>query len=226
MIYDGARIAEPDARFFDPRHWAEQGALTGSATGRGSTHFFRLDGEDYALRHYMRGGVVRHLSRDRYLWSGLDATRAWREFRVLAELASAGLPVPAPIAAHVQRTGLCYRADIVTALIPATLTLADRLSGAVLDAALWTRIGATLRKFHVAGLDHADLNAHNILLDDRDRVYVIDFDRAVLRSPAGNWQRRNLQRLRRSLLKLAAQRPDFGFDEAGWDALQAGYRAS
>jgi len=52
---------------------------------------------------------------------------------------------------------------------------------------------------HAAGADHADLNAHNILLDGDGVVSVIDFDRGRLRN-GGSWMRRNLARLQRCLL--------------------------
>ncbi|HEY0197690.1 MAG TPA: lipopolysaccharide kinase InaA family protein, partial [Rhodanobacter sp.] len=35
-------------------------------------------------------------------------------------------------------------------------------------------------------------------------LYLIDFDRGRMREPATGWQQGNLQRLRRSLLKLGA----------------------
>ena len=58
----------------------------------------------------------------------------------------------------------------------------------------------------IAGLDHADLNAHNILFDSNGRGWLIDFDRGVLRIPATHWRERNLKRLLRSLLKLRGER--------------------
>ena len=63
-----------------------------------------------------------------------------------------------------------------------------------------------IARFHRAGLDHADLNAHNILFDDAGRGWLIDFDRGVLRIPATRWRERNLKRLLRSLLKLRGAR--------------------
>src|SRR5690606_11034292 len=59
---------------------------------------------------------------------------------------------------------------------------------------------------HRAGLDHADLNAHNLMFDQRGRGWVIDLDRGRLRIPDTRWRERNLQRLRRSLLKLRGER--------------------
>jgi 3-deoxy-D-manno-octulosonic acid kinase len=45
-------------------------------------------------------------------------------------------------------------------------------------------------------------------------LYLIDFDRGRMRKPAVAWQQSNLQRLRRSLLKLGAG----GQDAAAFDA--------
>ncbi len=225
ILYDAACLDTPEAYFFDPAHWHAVGSRAEAAGGRGSTWFFSHQGHQYALRHYRRGGLVRHFNRDRYLWTGLERTRAWREFRVLTELKRRGLPVPSPVAAQVTHSALWYRADIITGRIADTRTLAERLGDGTLAPALWHHIGSTVRHFHVAGLEHADLNAHNILLDARDGVFVIDFDRAVLRTPAANWQHGNLARLRRSLDKLCGLRPGFGFDESGWTALLSGYQS-
>ena len=59
-----------------------------------------------------------------------------------------------------------------------------------------------IRRFHNEGLDHVDLNARNILIDDRDMPWLIDLDRCRLRDP-GRWQTGNLARLERSLEKFA-----------------------
>ena len=224
IIRDAACIEAGESQFYEASYWREREALVGSAAGRGSTHFFELHAERYALRHYRRGGLVRHLSRDLYLWTGLAATRAWREFEVLVQLRAFGLPAPVPVAARVQRSGPWYRADIVTRVIPDARTLAERLASAALDAANWQAIGATLRRFHIAGLNHADLNAHNVMLNAAGQVFLIDFDRARLCRPDEGWQGANLRRLRRSLDKLAGLQREFHFSEAGWQALLAGYR--
>ena len=59
-----------------------------------------------------------------------------------------------------------------------------------------------LARFHRAGLDHADLNAHNILLDAAGNPWLIDFDRSRRRAD-GSWRQSNLDRLARSLAKLS-----------------------
>ncbi|MGH8282138.1 MAG: lipopolysaccharide kinase InaA family protein, partial [Gammaproteobacteria bacterium] len=61
---------------------------------------------------------------------------------------------------------------------------------------------------------------HNILLDDRERVFLIDFDKSLRRTPAHAWQRANLRRLWRSLRKLA---PSSVIEGTVWDKLLEGY---
>ena len=48
----------------------------------------------------------------------------------------------------------------------------------------WEATGRLVARFHRAGLDHADLNAHNILFDGAGQGWMIDFDRGALRIPA------------------------------------------
>jgi len=62
---------------FEPSWWEKRDALLGGAPGRGTTHFVRHGSEEWALRHYRRGGLVAKLIIDTYLWHGLNHTRAW-----------------------------------------------------------------------------------------------------------------------------------------------------
>lgn len=204
ILFDRTRMAQADATLFDPRRGAPGAVQTRG--GRGAVWSVSGSFGDGVLRHYRRGGLVAHLVRDRYPWHGEDATRAFREFRLLAELVARGLPVPRPLAAHYRRGGLTYRADLLTELVPQSRTFADRVA----EAALWPSVGRMLARFHREGVWHADLNAHNVLVDTQDQVWLIDFDRGRLRPLDSSWFEANLLRLRRSLLKIGA--------EAAWDA--------
>src|SRR5688572_14490411 len=155
--------------------------------GRGAVWFVRGEFGSGVLRHYRRGGLIARINGDRYLWQDEEATRGFREFRLLATLLARGLPVPAPLVAGYRRYGLYYRADLLTALIPQAQTLAQRLKHGWPDLATWRQIGATLASFHAAGAYHADLNAHNVMLDDAGGVWLIDFDRGELRAPVWAW---------------------------------------
>lgn len=211
---------------FEPAWWRAQGAALGTATGRGTVMFVRApDGDGaWVLRHYLRGGRVALISRDRYLWTGLESTRAWREWRLTARLRELGLPVPAPVAARVVRHGPAYTGDLLTRRIEDTHTLADVLRKEPLPAGAWRRLGATLRRFHFAGVRHDDINVSNILVHADGGFHVIDFDKAALVA-AGPWRERNLARFHRSLEKHCRLAPGFAFTSADWAALLAGYTA-
>lgn len=223
ILFDARRFAQAGAESFDPAHWP--GAASGSGDGgRGAVWYVRGPFGHGVLRHYRRGGLVGRVNRDRYWWHGEDETRSFREFRLLHEMARRGLRVPQPLAAGYARDGLFYRADLLTALVPNVKTLAQRVAADFPSDATWERLGATLARFHAEGVFHADLNAHNILLDPQQDAWLIDFDRGELRRPARAWQRANLQRLQRSLHKIgAAANPRHA---GAWDALVRGYARS
>lgn len=223
ILYDADVLHHVDDEYFNPLWWKQRDALTGSAMGRGRTVFVRQGEGEYVLRHYRRGGMIALFSDDRYLWAGLDKSRPWREWHLLARLYGMGLPVPRPVAARLQRRGLSYSADILMEKIPAP-SLCQRLLEGPLEPQRWQKIGACIRCFHDAGVYHADMNAHNILLTDGGGVYLIDFDRGELREdPDGAWKQSNLDRLQRSLRKLINLRLDFHFEEQDWKELLCGY---
>lgn len=226
VLHDPGAVPQPRVDLFDPAYWESAGRLVGRAEGRGRVVFVRggLNDEILALRHYRRGGQVGRFVEDSYLWLGLDLTRPWREFRLTWELHVKGLPVPRPIAAHVERRGFLYRADLLTVRIPGAEPLADVLLQQALPPEHWDVLGRTLRRFHAAGVLHGDINARNVLRDGRGLFHLIDFDKGLL-LPSGPWQAQNLARFRRSLEKFKAQQPAFNFTGADWQALLAGYRS-
>jgi 3-deoxy-D-manno-octulosonic acid kinase len=131
--------------------------------------------------------------------------------------------VPAPVGARVVREGTFYRGDLIMELIPRARTFAERLSLGTPPVADWIAVGRLVAQFHTKGVHHADLNAHNILVDDAQRWWLIDLDRGDLREP-GMWCDANLVRLRRSILKVCDRLPPGRFNETLWTALLAGYR--
>jgi 3-deoxy-D-manno-octulosonic acid kinase len=223
MLYDASRCDQPDERIFALGHWRAGGALQESAGGRGTVAFIHDGERRWVLRHFRRGGFVARLLGDRYLWTGANRTRAFREWRLLRDLRAAGLPVPAPVAARYERDGLFYRADLVTAELPTRRTLAQALSDGALDSATWRAVGACIGRLHAHGAYHADLNAHNLLLGEDGTVYVLDFDRGRRRS-RGGWEQAVLERLQRSLCKVTAGLPAGRFDDAAWQDLLRGVK--
>jgi 3-deoxy-D-manno-octulosonic acid kinase len=222
MLYDAGIVGQPEPAIFDPAHWRARGAAQPTPGGRGTVTFVRgAGGEAWVLRHYRRGGAIARLSGDAYLWTGAERTRSFAEWRLLRQLREWQLPVPRPVAARYLRSGLVYRADLITAELPTRRTLAAALAAAPLPPSGWLAIGRCIGRLHARGVHHADLNAHNLLLDEDDSVYVLDFDRGRIRA-RGAWESRVLARLRRSLLKVTAGRPADRFGEEQWRTLLAG----
>jgi len=222
MLFDAALFAPPDEQLFDTASWQRQGSVEIAAGGRGTVAFLRGGSRHWVLRRYRRGGAVASLLGDRYLWTGEDRTRAFREWRLLRQLAAWRLPVPIAIAARYRRSGLCYRAELLTEELPTRLTVARALRDQPLPAADWRAIGECVQRFHTHGVHHADLNAHNILLGDAHQVFVLDFDRGRLRR-RGRWEWDVLARLERSLRKVTRDLPGDRFGTAEWNAVLAGY---
>jgi 3-deoxy-D-manno-octulosonic acid kinase len=222
MLYDAARVGQPEAAIFEPAYWQARGAAVGSRGGRGTVTFVRgADGESWVLRHYRRGGAVARLISDAYLWTGAPRTRSFAEWRLLRQLRDWNLPVPRPIAARYLRRGLTYRADLITEELPTRRTLAAALADAPVPTATWHAIGRCIAQLHARGVQHADLNAHNLLLGDHGAVYVLDFDRGRIRR-RGSWERVVLARLRRSLEKVTAGYPPGRFGHEQWRGLLSG----
>jgi 3-deoxy-D-manno-octulosonic acid kinase len=84
-------------------------------------------------------------------------------------------------------------------------------------------VGALIARFHAAGVDHADLNAHNILVAD-GKLWLIDFDGGEIRGTGTAWKLANLARLKRSLLKVGAcDHDEATLDREIWTPLMRGY---
>jgi 3-deoxy-D-manno-octulosonic acid kinase len=224
MLYDTQRTSNFSAEFFEPEYWRRHDAIEGTARGRGTTWFIRSGESSFVLRHYRRGGLMARVSKDSYLWNGASETRSFAEWYLTYHLHRAGLPVPTPIAARFHRQGFFYRADLITQRIENSESLAGKLAKGPLSLLQWISVGRCIRRFHDAGVHHADLNAHNILLTP-DKVYLIDFDRATLRK-RGWWADGNLVRLYRSLEKVTLLDAPDHFTDQDWHSLLAGYRES
>jgi 3-deoxy-D-manno-octulosonic acid kinase len=210
---------------FDPKYWAARGELAAVSAGRGSAWFVGSKADPWVLRHYRRGGWIARITEDRYTWLGEERVRAFAEWRLLEVLARRGLPVPKPIAAWYRREGLTYRCDLITGRIANAEALSAALATRALAPSSWRAIGEAVARLHASGVDHADLNAHNILLGGQDAVSVIDFDRGRLRTP-GPWAAGNLRRLHRSLSKISPGLPPHRFSPADWQCFLDGYRAA
>lgn len=223
-VYDGSLVKNFSPEMLNSLHWLRQNAVEGTALGRGTTWFIHHQGNHWVLRHYFRGGMIGKFNRDRYLFHSLASTRAAREFSLLNILQQHKLPAPRPVAYRVIRHGAFYQADLLTVRIENANDLVAVLSQRSISDTLWNKIGSTIKRFHDNGIYHHDLNAHNILIDDKEDVWLIDFDRGEQRSISSSWQQSNLSRLHRSFNKETKKIADFHWQESHWQSLMSGYQ--
>jgi len=221
ILYDPSRVAIPGAQLFDPEFWRARDALRELPAGRGSIQLIEDENQSWVLRRYLRGGFAALFAHDRYLWLGEDRTRSFQELRLLATLHARGLPVPPPVAGRYLKSAFTYRAELITERLADARSMEAVLAAGQMDDASWAAIGRCLRLFHDAGVQHADLNARNIMLGEQGEVWVLDFDRGRLRTP-GAWSDRVLDRLARSLAKSEA---DVGDWQAGFERLRRAHDA-
>ncbi len=222
--HDQDLLPQAGPESFAVDHWRALGAaVTGSAGGRSTAWFIEHDGLALLLRHYYRGGFIARFNRDLFLGRRVARSRAMREFSLLRQMRELGLPVPRPVAARMLPClGLWYRADIIVETVPDSSDLFRILCQQALPAEQWREVGRIIRQVHDAGVWHADLNCHNILLDAAGAVWIVDFDRCEFRDQ-GPWREANLARLRRSLLKESGKHAPFHWDNDDWESLLAGY---
>lgn len=128
------------------------------------------------VKHYRRGGLVRHFVKDRY--AGIGIPRPLREYEMLETVRGLGVSSPEPLAWAV-RGRLFYRAFLVTRRIEGARSLSeagggdsDHCRAAVEKAAGQIRILIDSR------IHHVDLHPGNVLLDAGGQVHIIDFDKA------------------------------------------------
>jgi len=221
VLYDAALREHVDASWFDPSHWQGARGVERETSGRGAVLIVPHGDETWVVRHYRRGGYVARFIEDHYIWLGAERSRSFREWRLLRRLHDAGLPVPNPIAAHVHRLGVLYTADIITTYLPDTRKLSAFIAERNVPTDCWRRVGRMVRAVHEHGVDHPDLTAHNILLDARGELFLVDFDNAHVKPP-GPWQRAGVDRLQRSLRKVAVE-TGTEYDPTAWAQIEAGY---
>lgn len=238
IIYDPELINEPCGQLFE----RQESEPEGSTLGRGQVVFFSYQNRDWVLKHYQRGGLIRTISHDSYLYTGLNNTRMVAEFHLLQTMHARQLPVPKVLACRVQRKGLSYKGDIITEKIPEPSTFAEALEINPASNQRWQQVGELIGQFHRQGIYHADLNANNIMqsgLGENAPLYLIDFDRAEKRAIKTSqtaqgtegqplkWQHNNLDRLKRSLIKLQnkaqEQGRNFYFEPQNLQTLISGY---
>ncbi|MCP3699899.1 MAG: 3-deoxy-D-manno-octulosonic acid kinase [Aliivibrio sp.] len=217
--YDDSILTDSPEQCCDPDYWQQQNKVIGSAQGRGTTWFVALDKMDAALRHYRRGGLFGKLIKDHYIFTGWEQTRSYQEFQLLQTLIKAGVNVPKPIAAKAVKRTFCYQADLLSEKIPNAQDLVSILQEKALSKEIYQKIGNEIRKMHAAQVNHTDLNIHNILIDNNDKVWIIDFDKCY-QQKGDDWKQGNWNRLKRSFIKEVGKR-NIHWNEEEWTNLES-----
>ncbi|GAA0812980.1 3-deoxy-D-manno-octulosonic acid kinase [Colwellia sp. D2M02] len=230
-LYNCDEISHFSPEMLNAEYWQLRNAITGSAQGRGTTWFIGVKHRNkptqhWVLRHYYRGGLIGKVINDTYLFTGMKNTRAAKEYALLQHMSSLSLPAPKAVAYRVTRYGIFYKADLLSSRITQATDLVDILSKGSITDALWQNIGATIKRFHDQGIYHHDLNSHNILINDENEVFLIDFDRGEVRTDNASdvrWKQDNMARLERSFLKEQKKLSQFHFTNENWLNLLTGY---
>lgn len=144
--------------------------------GRGSVYRTHLDGVGpIMVKHYRRGGLLANFITRYYLRT--TKTRGQIEFEQMERARNLGCGAPEPVA-YASCGRFFYRAWLVTREVERSQTMAQ-LSRASSDRAA-VAITALCHHTNILiknNIMHADFHPGNVLVDEDDQVYLIDFDK-------------------------------------------------
>lgn len=182
--------------FETPTHAVD--SVLGGRTSVAMTQFEGIGA--VVVKYYVRGGLIRHVVKRRYLRRGKP--RSQTEYEVLQTVRSLGISAPEPIA-YASTEGLFYRSWLVTREIkqPSTLAELSHINQEHTQTIMKKVINevSTLIKNSIL---HADLHPGNVLVDKTDRVFLLDFDKAsFFDGEEGKLRNRYISRWQRAVSK-------------------------
>lgn len=183
------------------------------------SHFSLENGVRVVLKRYRRGGLLGKVpTLKEYHTSFSRMYRSFGELEALDLLRGAGVRVPRPIAASVQRlVPPFYSAALATEELSGTKNLLQCLDQ--LTPELASAIGREARKSIDVGILPVDLHLGNVLVSEVGEFWLIDFDKARTRYQIEGACRLLTDRWARSVVK-------HGLGEALTKAFEEGVRAA
>ena len=132
------------------------------------------------IKQFKRGGLIRFIIKNRYIKSG--KTRGQIELELMHKLRQLGIRTPEPIA-YAYRGFPLYAAWLITREIEKACTLAE-LCGQDIERVIriMKRVFEQIDRLVECRCMHVDLHPGNILVDQDNNIYIIDFDKGYFSS--------------------------------------------
>jgi len=144
--------------------------------GRTAVDHLSIDGIGaVVVKQYFRGGLVRHVVKNRYLKCG--KTRGLKEYELLQTVRNIGINAPEPLI-WAYRGRLVYSGWLVTRHIhpSQSLTQLSLQNKDLAGQAMQSIVDQILRLIQNKIL-HVDLHPGNVIVDSQGRVFLLDFDK-------------------------------------------------
>jgi len=184
-------------RFFN----LPKNSVNSALGGRTSITVTRLQGiGSVVIKYYRRGGAIRYLIKKRYLKCG--KTRCQIEYELLQKVRSLGINAPEPVA-FAYRGRLFYQCWLVTREIQDHQTLvqisrSNEEQARMAMKAVVKQVSMLIKN----KILHADLHPGNVIVDNQNQVYLLDFDKGgVFPGDKNALRTRYLRRWNRAIQK-------------------------
>jgi hypothetical protein len=128
------------------------------------------------IKHYTRGGLISYFNRDKYLFS--KKSRGEMELNTLTSAIQAGVNVPQPVG-YASRGSIFYQAWLITKEIENSKNFVEIcLNEKDRALSLLPAICEDINKLIKISMHHVDLHPGNIVVDEFDKPFILDFDKA------------------------------------------------
>jgi tRNA A-37 threonylcarbamoyl transferase component Bud32 len=196
-----ALVAEFSRDLTDKNSYAET-----SLGGRGAAFARNISGwGQVVIKGYRRGGLYGKINSRNYLRWG--ATRGEKEFEILRKVRNLGVRAPEPLAFAYYNYFFCgslfYRAWLITREVTNSVTLsALSVNDSSKAFKLTHDLAVPLNLLITHKIFHVDLHPGNVLVNERDELILLDFDKAeYFKGSVDELRRYYLRRWRRAVIK-------------------------